>query len=362
MSSCGNRIVDQEIVEPTVENNSVQLTEMQLAKLDLEIGKLQHREISAMLVLNGKIDVPPQNKISVSVPLGGYLASTPLLPGMHVKKGEEIARIEGQQYIELQRDYLVIASKLNFAEKDLHRQEILNASKASSDKAHQQATAEYTALRVEHKSLSEKLKLVGISPDKLNEQTISRSVDVKSSIDGFVTNVNVNIGKYVNPSDILFELVNPEDIHLNLTVYEQDLGKLFIGQKLVANTISNPDKKYNLEIILISKDFSVDRSIEVLCHFEKYESNLIPGMFMNASIFYNTANVLAIPNEAIVLFNGKNYVFVDNGNFNYEMIEVEIGIKNGNYTAILNSDIFTNKNLIFKGAYSMLMALKNKEE
>jgi cobalt-zinc-cadmium efflux system membrane fusion protein len=37
--------------------------------------------------------------------------------------------------------------------------------------------------------------------------------------------VNVNIGKYVTPSDILFEIVNPSDIHLALTVFEKILIK-----------------------------------------------------------------------------------------------------------------------------------------
>jgi cobalt-zinc-cadmium efflux system membrane fusion protein len=56
--------------------------------------------------VNGKIDVPPQNMVSISVPLGGYLKSTKLLEGMHISKGEVIAIMEDQQYIQLQQDYL----------------------------------------------------------------------------------------------------------------------------------------------------------------------------------------------------------------------------------------------------------------
>ena len=359
--ACGNKSAVQDSTV-SVNDNFVQLTEAQLAQLNIEVGKLEQKSLSSQFNLNGKIDVPPQNMVSVSIPLGGYLVSTQLLPGMHVKKGEEIAQIEGQQYIELQRDFLITSSKLSFAEKELTRQSSLNESKASSDKVYQQALADYTSLCVEFKSLSEKLKLIGINPEKLNEQSISRSISVKSTIDGFVSKVNVNIGKYVNPSDVLFELVNPEDIHLNLTVYEQDLEKLFIGQKLEAYTNSNPDKKYKLEVILISKDFSADRSIEVHCHFEKYESNLIPGMFMNATLDFNTENVEAIPDEAIILFNGKSFVFVEKGNQTFEMIEIETGNKSGNYTAIKNTEKLTEKNIVLKGAYALLMTMKNKEE
>lgn len=60
----------------------------------------------------------------------------------------------------------------------------------------------------------------------------------------------MNIGKYVNPSDVLFELVNPKDIHVNLHVFEKDIVKLSIGQNLIVYTNSNPDKKISLRNII----------------------------------------------------------------------------------------------------------------
>ena len=58
-----------------------------------------------------------------------------------------------------------------------------------------------------------------------------------------MSDVKVNIGKYVNPSDVLFELINPLDIHLALSIFEKDFDKLFIGQKLQAYTNNNPENK-----------------------------------------------------------------------------------------------------------------------
>jgi cobalt-zinc-cadmium efflux system membrane fusion protein len=75
-------------------------------------------------------------------------------------------------------------------------------------------------------SLSQQLRLININPESLKSGSITKSVPVYSSINGFVSKVNVNIGKYVNPSDVLFELINPDDIHLNLKVYEKDLQNL----------------------------------------------------------------------------------------------------------------------------------------
>ena len=111
--------------------NSVSLTAQQIANMDLQIGKLEKRSISAILRVNGTIDVPPQNLVSISVPMGGFLKHTKLLPGMHVSKGEVIAVIEDQQYIQMQQDYLTTATKLKYLEADFERQKSLNQSKTT---------------------------------------------------------------------------------------------------------------------------------------------------------------------------------------------------------------------------------------
>ena len=63
--------------------------------------------------------------------------------------------------------------------------------------------------------------MININPEKLNAENISRYSSVPSPISGFVSKVNVNIGKYVNPADVIFEIVNPTDIHLALDVFEK---------------------------------------------------------------------------------------------------------------------------------------------
>src|SRR5690606_24206658 len=122
----------------------------------------------------------------------------------------------------------VTLAKMSYADQEQQRQKELNSVKAGSDKALQLADAEYKSLRISAGALAEKLRLIGIDPRRLNERTITRQIVIRSPITGFISKVNGNIGSYVNPSDVLFELINPEDIHLNLTVFEKDLSKLAI--------------------------------------------------------------------------------------------------------------------------------------
>ncbi len=363
LAACGTEPkAENEIAASLSPKNQIQLNAAELKNTPIVSGKMESRSLSTNFKVSGLIDVPPQNLISVSIPLGGFLKSTKLMPGMHIFKGETIAVMEDQQYIQLQQDYLTTEAKLKYAEAEFNRQRDLNLSKAASDKAFQQAEAEFKSLKIEYRSLSEKLQLIGINPLLLTENNLSRSVAIPSPIDGYVSAVHVNIGKYVNPSDVLFELVNPEDIHLALTVFEKDIDKLFIGQTLLAYSNSNPDTKYPCEIILIGKDLSAERSVEVHCHFDKFDKKLLPGMFMNAEIDVNKKNTFAIPEEAVVNFEGKNYVFIAKGNNQFQLLEAETGILDKAFIELKNAENFRDKQIVFKGAYNLLMKMKNISE
>ncbi len=362
LTSCRSGKKEEPTQAAPADENAVVLTDAQLKNAGIVTGTLKQQTISSVLKVSGRIDVPPQNMVSISVPLGGYLKSTGLLPGTHVRKGEILGVMEDQQYIQLQQDYLTTKAQFSYTESEYNRQRELNQSKATSDKVFEQAKAAYQTQNVLLKSLGEKLRLIGVNPDKINVGSISRSINIYSPIDGYVSAVKVNIGKYVNPSDVLFELINPTDIHLGISVFEKDVDKLFIGQRVVAYTNSKPEKKHDCEIILISKNLSSDRSTEVHCHFEKYDKTLLPGMYMNAEIDVTTQEAQTLPDEAFVRFNNKTYVFVSKAGNHFEMTEVKTGSTQSGYTEIILTPDLAREVFVTKGAYNLLMKLKNTSD
>ena len=360
--SCKKEGVANAVVDSKISENQVALTEPQLKNTAIETVQISSQNISTVIKLNGRIDVPPQNLVSVSVPLGGYLKSTKLLPGMHVNKGEVIAVIEDQQYIQLQQDYLVAKAKLLFAEKEYIRQNDLNQSQASSDKVTQMAQSELSSLRAITNGLSEKLRLININPNRITASKISKKINIYAAINGFVSKVNVNIGKYISPSEVMFELINPLDIHLNIRVFEKDVSKLKIGQKIFAFTNADPKNRHQCEIILISKDLDASGSAEVHCHFENYDKKLLPGMYMNAEVELKSNYTNAIPEECIVSFENKDYVFIQKSKLLFEIVEISLGTKENNFIQILNPEVLQNKKIVSKGAYTLLMKMKNTDE
>jgi cobalt-zinc-cadmium efflux system membrane fusion protein len=124
-----------------------------------------------------------------------------VMPGMKVQKGQVLAVVEDQAFVQLQQDYLTTKQQLTFATKDYQRQKELNASQASSDKSYQLAESEWAKYKITLKALDEKLRLIHINPATLTENSISKSVRILAPISGMVTQVNINIGKYITATD-----------------------------------------------------------------------------------------------------------------------------------------------------------------
>lgn len=340
----------------------VSFTESQITNAGITTGTPTEESLGQTLTLQGQIDLPPQSNVSLSFPLGGYLRSTSMLPGMHVRKGQVLGIMEDLQYIQLQQDYLTAREALTLAQTEYARQKELNASKAASDKVLQQAKAEMEKELILMSALQQKLELIGIAPANLKAENISRRIAITSPIDGYVAKVNVNVGRYTTPTDVLFELVDPRDIHLVLNVFEKDLGILAIGQHVTAYTNNDPSKKYTAEILLIGKNLDSDRTAEVHCHFDRYDDTLVPGMFMNGEITATGRKAFTVPEGAVVRWENKYYIFVEKSANSFRMVEVRTGVSSQGKQTIEAETVTTQTRIATHNAYALLMKIKNEAE
>lgn len=347
----------------SIAGDYVSLTEEQAKAVSIELISLRRQPMSGTLQLNGKVSVNPEYLVSLSSPLGGRVSAIYTLPGKPVTKGEVIMILEDHQFIQLQQDYLTIKARLLSAEPDYLRQKELNSSKAASDKALQQAETTYRMLLADKSGLEEKLRSLHILPESLTPERIRKHIEIVSPFDGLVSRILVNKGKYVLPSDVLGELINPEGLLLYLKVFEKDLGSIFPGQQVEAYTNPEPDRKIRAQIITTGNVIHEDGSTEVIAKVIQASSmGLIAGLYVHASVALDSQEVYVLPEEALVAFQGKSYVFVSAGSHTFQMAEVQTGWMHQGMAEILNYEDFQNKLLVREGAYALLMALKNPPE
>lgn len=362
--SCSSETPAETAKESVVKaEQEIMFTPAQMKNANVQVGTPELKDLSGVVRANGVVDVPPQNLVSVSFPLGGYLRSTDLLPGARVKRGQVIAVMEDVSYIQMQEEFLVVASQMEMQKKELARQRTLNESKASSDKNLEQAQAEYSSLEARHSGLRQKLLLIGINPDKLTASAISGKVNIYSPIDGYVSDVLVNVGMYLNPSDVLFELVNPNDLHIALTVFEKDLPMLQTGQKIRFNLTSDPSHTFEGEVVLVGRKLDENRSAEVHCHFDAEDKDVIPGMFVTGEIEVTKANSLCVPEGAVVRLADAEYIYVQKSEGTFQRAAITSGIERDGWIEILTSEIdLKERKLITANAWSALMLQENTGE
>lgn len=364
VTSCGNKTEETKKESRNKEAPSVvELTPEQIKIINLKLGKIEMKDLSGAIKVNGMLDVPPQNLVSISAPMGGFVKSTELLQGMKVTKGQSIVVMQHPDYIQMQQDFLETKSQLEYLELEYKRQLELSKDNVNSQKTLQQAKSQFESMLAKNAGLKSKLQLIGVTPEKLNSQSIQNSITITSPINGYVTSVNVNIGMYVNPTDIMFKIVDTEHLHAELTVFEKDVPKIKLGQK-VRFTLANETEERFATVYLIGREISSDRTVRIHCHLDKEDMDLLPGMFLKAYVEAGTQSVPALPNDAIVNFEGKDYVFINEKEANhFKIVDVTKGISELGFTEVELKSGLTNESLVvINGAYDILAKMKNSEE
>ena len=366
-ASCGTKsdATTTEAHDHEEEAGVVELTAIQFKTAGIVFGKPENRQISGAVKVNGLLDVPPQQQVSIAVPMGGFVKQTSLLQGMRVKQGQVIAVLENLDYIQMQQDYLEVRSQLEYATKEHERQQELAKENVNALKTLQQAKATWQTLQAKENGLKQKLGVLNINIASLEKGNIQRTINVTAPISGYVTQVNVNLGQFVTPADILFRIVNTEHLHAELTVFEKDIPKLKIGQ-LVRFTLANETTQRTATVHLIGREISAERTVRVHCHLEQEDTQLLPGTYLQALIETGANAVKALPDAAVVNFENKAYVFVrkpgTDSTYHFNMLEVQKGNSEQGYTEVTFPKDAPASEVVVNGAYDLLAKMKNSGE
>ncbi|MEE9431270.1 MAG: efflux RND transporter periplasmic adaptor subunit [Melioribacteraceae bacterium] len=365
-ASCGEN-PQQENTNPENENsmvvdNIVTVTTEQFSTSGMKLGKITNHSFSEKIQVAGAMDVPPEYKAAVSIYYGGTVKNIHLLVGQKVKKGGVLFTLENPQYIEMQQDFLNAQAKLTYQKSEYERQKKLQKENITSEKKYLKAEADYFSVRSDVKALEKKLRLINISPSKLNFDLMTTKISVRSPISGNVAEVNITKGEYLDPNKVAVKIVSTEHIHLELNVFEKDIHKIKEGQTIKFNLPDNKTNVFEAEVFLVGKTVnSTDRIINIHGHLknENDKTNFISGMYIQAEILVDEITLPAILEDAIVNADDNNFVLVkkskNNGEYKFIKQPVKIGKTTNGYTEIINIDEFNKEDeLVIKGSFNLI--------
>lgn len=237
---------------------------------------------------NGVITVPPQRQATVTLTIGGSIHSTNLLPGSYVRQGEVIATLENPEFIQLQQTYLESAAQAEYLEKEYNRQKMLSEQEAASQKRFQQSKADYLSMKSRMDAAAAQLKLLQVDVRQLHDQGIEPYLQVKAPLDGYVTNMKVNLGTYLNAGEPICDIINKGETLLELTAYEKDLDYLQVGSSVEFQVNGMGSQTFEATVITIGQEVDdVNRSLQVYARVKDQNSRFRPGMYVSAKIRKN---------------------------------------------------------------------------
>ena len=347
-ASCGqNKNTEKEASEEAhheSESVEVELTEAQMKAVDIQLGKIEQKDLNNVVRANGEMDLDPQKKAEVSSLLGGIIKKILVIEGRNVSAGQTVAYLENTQIVELQKDYLTAKKEALVAAQEYHRQKELTSQGAGVEKTLQQANANYEITKARLTGLEKQLQQISISSAQVSAGNMVTQVPIKAPISGTISKIHISTGSYVDMQTPLMSITDNAGIHCDLKVFEKDLNMLKIGQEVDIALTNQPGVHLKGSIFEINKSFEGDTKT-ILVHAnikEKAGVKLIPGMYVTGLINIGRQKTAAVPNDAIVSREGKKYVFVlekeakENNVKTYHFTQAEVitGVSELGYTQI----------------------------
>ncbi len=364
LGSCNNSEKEVNLTETTSEETQkerIYLSKAQFEGEAMALGQLNKKRFAETVQTTGVIDVPPQSRALISAFSGGYIKDTPLLVGDQVKKGQRLVTLENPEFITMQQNYLEVVEQLSYLKAEYERQEIMLKEKITSQKSFLKAESDYKSNLARKNSLKKNLEMLNINPALVEAGTIVSQVAIYSPINGNVTRVFVNMGTYVSPADKIMEIMNTDHIHLELKVFEKDLLHLKKGQEISFTIPEASKQEFKGEVHLVGTTIEQNRRIAMVHgHIvEKDAYNFTAGMFVDAQIITGESEFLALPENAVVELDGKNYVLQlvdeDAKGFEFNSVEVKINENYEGFTAFeTNKNLSPDARFLTKGAFILL--------
>jgi cobalt-zinc-cadmium efflux system membrane fusion protein len=307
LTACQDKKVEEAAHEEEKSETEVALTAAQFKTVGIEFGAVENRNLNTVIKANGYTTVPPQNSAKIATLISGTVKDIFVLEGTFVNKGKVLATIQNLEVIEILEEYKAATANIEYLQLEYNRQKTLTDENVNPRKVFQEVKSKLAVERARAQAAKTKLQALNVS-------TNSRSslVPIVAPISGYVGKISVSKGAFAETGIPLFEVVDNSQMHLDLNVYEKDLGTISIGQEVDFVLTNQSNKSIKGKIFGINKSFSNEsKTVAVHAKINPADAkDLISGMYVSANINIDNATVPALPKDAVVKNGDKYFVFI----------------------------------------------------
>jgi len=241
--------------------------------------------LNSLPIFNGTLVIPPQRHATITLFMDGTVKNTSLLPGVYKRKGDLLATLENPEYIALQQTYIESLAQEEFLEAEYRRQEMLFRDDVSSKKIYQQSKADYFTMKSRREAAAAQLVMLGFDVSRIISSGIVPYLELRSPINGYVANVQANIGRYISAGNVVCDIIDKEITMLKLTIYEKDIDRIKFGDKIEFRVNGIVGQTFNATVVSLGQMVdNISRSIEVYATVIDKNRQFRPGMYVSAQV------------------------------------------------------------------------------
>lgn len=338
----------------------VRLTQAVIRDAKIETAPVTREVLPVTLALPGEIIADPDKSARLASPIPGRIREVRFQEGSNVTRGSVLAVISVPDLGRLRSDQSAALSKAKAARANAQRLKELLNQRLTSDQIYLDAVSSAESLEVEARAAGEQLSALGLSGDKASPSALT----LRAPISGTVVVRNALVGQPVNADEVLCEIVDLSEVWFLGRVFEKDLGRLKTNASAEVQLNAYPNERFSGRVEYIGKQVDpVARTVTARIRLTSRGDLLRVGLFGTA--FVSTGDVeksealLVVPRTALTEVAGKQVVFVQQPDTDFELHEVVLGAAAVGKVQIV-SGLREGEKVVTQGVFTLKSAvLKN---
>ncbi len=339
---------------------TAELNDKAFSVIDLETVPVTQIDFHEVIQATGKIINNQNNEVHLNALVPGRVNEALADWGETVKKGQTLACIESIELGRKRAEYEKAIAELELAEADFSRVDRLFKKDAVSEKRLIEVQAVLKAARINLQYAEKMLLLTGLEKDEILEPPDEHptipgcSFHLTSPIDGVVIERNVVKGEQIDPGTCIYKILDLSTVWVETDVYEKDLSRVKTATRVKLTVPAFPDRVFKGDIVYLAATLDeTTRTVKLRSVVHNQDFSLKPGMFAEVQIMVGTGRkVAAVPQDAIMLDEGEQFVFVKHGD-HFDRRVVEAGDHNNEGLVAVLSGLKMGELVVVQGQHQL---------
>lgn len=354
---CNNKKSGGETGVAAGDSALVVISNRQFEAMQMELGDLREAQFNESVKVNGHIISSVNGQAQVTSRISGTIRGISRELGDFISAGGVLCTVESNDFIVLQQDFATVSNQFNEAKSAYERLQTLYRDSISSRKDFIAAESSYKSLLAQYNGMKHRLSLLNVNPAQIENGDFYRTLEVRSPVSGFITRIDCMIGEYVVPEKMLMTVVNTSQLYLQLDVYEKDIARLAVGQKVQFYNPNNPSEKFIAKLTKTGRSIDPEKkTIVCTAQIESINTNFVNNMYVEADVNVKEYTAKGLPEDALeALTDGTYRVYLlekkSGDNIYLKPVPVATGLKSDDLVEIKTA--LPQQQILIKGVYSL---------